>query len=133
MHEWALADSVITAAFDFAKKKKMKKLEEIKIGIGELQQIDKEILRFALNEILKEKRKKIKFVFEIEKSKMKCNNCESIWSFDDIKKGLNEDEVESIHFVPEVALAHLRCPKCKSPDFEIVKGRGISIISIKGE
>jgi hydrogenase nickel incorporation protein HypA/HybF len=50
-----------------------------------------------------------------------------------MKKKLNEDESEAIHFLPEVAFVHTRCPKCKSPDFEITKGRGVTITSIKGE
>ena len=62
-----------------------------------------------------------------------CNNCENHWSYEDLKKAINEDESEAIHFIPEVALVHSRCPKCGSPDFEITKGRGVSILSIKGE
>jgi len=50
-----------------------------------------------------------------------------------MKKKLNEDESEAIHFIPEVAFVHARCPKCGSPDFEIMTGRGVSITSIKGE
>ena len=50
-----------------------------------------------------------------------------------MKKKLNEDESEAIHFIPEVAFVHTRCPKCGSPDFEIQKGRGVSITQIKGE
>jgi len=45
----------------------------------------------------------------------------------------NEDESEAIHFIPEVAFVHARCPKCGSPDFEIMTGRGVSITLIKGE
>jgi hydrogenase nickel incorporation protein HypA/HybF len=50
-----------------------------------------------------------------------------------MQKKLSEDDSESIHFIPEIAFAHFRCPKCGSPDFEIVTGRGVSILSIKGE
>lgn len=133
MHEWALAESVVTAALEAAKKEKLKKITEIKISIGELQQIEHDIFKFALNEILKEKGKKTKITFKTEKSTLKCKNCNYSWSFDDIKKKLSKDEAESIHFIPEVALVHTRCPKCSSPDFEILTGRGVSITSIKGE
>ena len=42
MHEWALAESILTAAMEAAEKEKLKKITEIKIGIGELQQIEQE-------------------------------------------------------------------------------------------
>ncbi|MGF3554899.1 MAG: hypothetical protein ACQXXF_06480 [Thermoplasmatota archaeon] len=64
---------------------------------------------------------------------LKCKNCEKTWNFYDMKKKLSKHESESIHFIPEVALVHSRCPNCKSLDFEILKGRGVIITSIKGE
>ena len=54
MHEWALAESILTAATDAAKKEKLKKITEIKIIIGELQQIEQDIFEFALDSIIKE-------------------------------------------------------------------------------
>ena len=136
MHEWALADSIFTAALEVAEKEKLKKITEIKINIGELQQIEQDIFEFSLNEIIKtqgEKLKGVKIKIETEKSTLKCKNCENTWKFSDMKKKLKEDESEAIHFIPEVAFVHTRCPKCGSPDFEIKTGRGVSITSIKGE
>lgn len=135
MHEWALAESVLTAAIEAAEKEKLKKITEIKIAIGELQQIEKDIFKFALDEITKneEKLKNVKITIKTEKSTLKCKNCENTWNFSDIKKELNKDESEAIHFIPEVAFVHTRCPKCKSPDFEIIAGRGVSITQIKGK
>ena len=136
MHEWALAESILTAAVDEAKKQKLKKIDEIVISIGELQQIEKDIFQFALDEMIKIQDnilKNVKTVIKIEKSTMKCNHCKTEWGFDDIKRKLGEDESEAIHFLPEVAIVHSRCMKCGSPDFEIVAGRGVSITSIKGK
>ena len=53
MHEWALAESILTAAVEAAEKEKLKKITEIKIGMGELQQIEQDIFEFALDEIIK--------------------------------------------------------------------------------
>lgn len=136
MHEWALAESILTAAVEEAEKKYLKKITEIKISIGELQQIEQDIFKFALNEIIKDQKNKLKDVkikIETEKSTLLCKNCRNTWSYDDMKKKLNDDETEAIHFIPEVTFVHTRCPKCKSPDFEITTGRGVSIIQIKGE
>ena len=135
MHEWALAESILIAAIDEAKKQKLKKIKEITISIGELQQIEKDIFNFALDEIIKtqdEILNQVKINITIERSLMECKHCGHKWNFDDIKKKLNEDESEAIHFLPEVAIVHSRCIKCGSPDFDIIEGRGISITSIKG-
>jgi len=136
MHEWALAESVLAAAIESAEKEKLRKITEIKISIGELQQIEKDIFEFALFQLIKDKNNKLKNVkikIEIEKSTLKCKNCDRTWSFDEMKKKLSTVESESIHFIPEVALVHARCPNCGSPDFEILTGRGVTISSIKGE
>jgi len=136
MHEWALAESIIVAAVESAEKEKLETISEIKISIGELQQIENDIFEFALEQIIKTqgaKLKNVKTIIVTEKSKLKCKNCENTWDFCDIKKKLNNDESEAIHFIPEVAFVHTRCPKCGSPDFEILTGRGVSITSIKGE
>jgi len=136
MHEWALAESILTAAVEAAEKEKLKKITEIKIDMGELQQIEQDIFKFALDEIIKsqgDKLKNVKIKIETVKSTLKCKNCDHTWKFSDMKKKLDEDESEAIHFIPEVAFVHTRCPRCGSPDFEITSGRGVSITQIKGE
>ena len=42
-------------------------------------------------------------------------------------------ESESIHFVPELAHAFLRCPDCDGADFEVVAGRGVVLQELEGE
>jgi hydrogenase nickel incorporation protein HypA/HybF len=135
MHEWAMAESILLTAMEEADKRDFKKILDIKVSIGELQQIENDIFSFALNEI-KKQHKKLRgtdITIETEESLFKCKICGNNWGFNDFKEKLNKDESESIHFIPEVAFVHSRCPKCGSPDFEIEKGRGVSIISITGE
>lgn len=136
MHEWALAESILSTALDVAEKENFNTITEINMLLGELQQIEQDIFEFALKEIIHSqdaKLKNVKINIKTEKSTLKCNNCEYTWSFSDVKNKLNEEEAEAIHFIPEVAFVHTRCPKCGSPDFKIAKGRGVSITSIKGE
>ena len=135
MHEWALAESILAAAVEAAEKEKLKAISEIKISIGELQQIEHDIFEFALNEIIKnqdEKLKNVKIIIQTEESTLKCKKCGHVWKFYEMKKKLSDEESEAIHFIPEVTFVHSRCPKCSSPDFEIKSGRGVSITSIKG-
>jgi len=135
MHEWALAEAVIKTAMNAAEKEEIKKITDITVQLGELQQINEEIFQYALDELVdlyKDHFFKVKIKIEIERTQLQCNNCEHTWMFDSMKDSLSEDESEAIHFIPEVAFVHTRCPKCKSPDFKVKKGRGVSLASIKG-
>ena len=61
MHEWALAEAVITAAQQIAEKENMKEVKELTIKIGELQQIEPDILHIALSQLKPANFKETKF------------------------------------------------------------------------
>jgi hydrogenase nickel incorporation protein HypA/HybF len=130
MHEWALAEGVITAADRVAKEQNIIEITEVRVVIGELQQIEHEIILFAFDQLRTERMKKTKFVIETASAKFKCRNCGAEWTFK--TAGLKEEESEAIHFVPEMAHVYVKCPECGSPDFEVVEGRGVWLASIKG-
>ena len=52
MHEWALAESVIKSSIAAAEKEKLKKITEINVRLGALQQIADDIFKFALDELV---------------------------------------------------------------------------------
>jgi hydrogenase nickel incorporation protein HypA/HybF len=130
MHEWALAEAIITAAQQTAEKEKLREIREVTIKVGELQQVEQDILRFALSQLKPATFKNAHFHIKKAKTTLKCRACGNTWLFSKTK--LNEDTAEAIHFVPEVAHAYIKCPKCGSPDFEISKGRGVWLENIKG-
>jgi hydrogenase nickel incorporation protein HypA/HybF len=133
MHEWALAEAVIATAIEESRKEGVKEITEIKLKIGELQQMEIEIFKFALDEIAKahdELLTNVKIEMETEPAIFKCRVCGHEWDFDEA--GLSDDAGDAVHFAPEVAHAYVRCPSCKSPDFEVIQGRGVLIQSIKG-
>lgn len=130
MHEWALAEAVITAASQYAEKEGIKEVKEVEIKVGELQQIELDILEFALSQLKPASFKDAKFRITIEKAELKCRVCGHKWLFNQQK--LDKNTAEAIHFVPEIAHTYIKCPKCGSPDFEILEGRGIWLESIKG-
>ena len=130
MHEWALAEAVITGARQIAEKEKLREIKEVTIKVGELQQVEEDILRFALSQLKPASFKNAEFHIERAKTTLKCRVCGNTWLFS--KNKLDENTAEAIHFVPEVAHAYIKCPICGSPDFEIVEGRGIWLESIKG-
>ena len=130
MHEWALAEAILASAKEIAEKEKLKEIKEVTIKVGELQQVEPDILRFALSQMKTEIFKNAKFRILKAKTTLKCRVCGTTWQFN-LKK-LDKNTAEAIHFVPEVAHTHVKCPKCGSPDFEIVSGRGVWLENIKG-
>ena len=127
---------MISTATKVADEQKIAEITEIKIKLGELQQIEKNTFEFALREIIRSQHpifKKVKIELQVAKAVLRCRACGKDWPFGDIIKRLNSTESEAIHFVPEVVHAYIRCPECGSPDFEIAQGRGVWIDSILGE
>ena len=110
MHEWSLAEAILTSAKQIAEQEKLKEVTEVTIRVGELQQIEPPILRFALTQLKTETFKNAKFHILKAKSQLKCKVCGTLWQFN-IKK-LDKTTAEAIHFVPEVAHTYIRCPKC---------------------
>ena len=48
MHEWALAEAIINAAAEIAEKEGIIEVTQVEIRVGELQQVERDILKFAL-------------------------------------------------------------------------------------
>ena len=51
MHEWALAEAVISTASQLAEKEGLKEITEVKIKVGELQQVELDIFEYALSQL----------------------------------------------------------------------------------
>ena len=130
MHEWALAEAVISAASEAAEKEGFRKVMEVRIRVGELQQIDQDVLMFALSQLKKDELGSADFMLEEAKARMRCRACGHTWVFNE--KELDENIVEAIHFVPEIAHVYVKCSRCGSPDFEVLEGRGVWLVSVKG-
>lgn len=116
------------AVIELARRENAKEIIEIELLMGELQTIDTEILELALNELKKEtiaKNARIKFLKQ--PPKFKCNACEYEWSILNLKDALSGDEIESVHFIPELIHVFIKCPRCSSSDFQIIEGRGITL------
>ena len=131
MHEWALAEGVISTARKFTEENGLTKVTEVVVVIGELQQVEHDVLEFAFEQLKTKLFEDAKFILKAEPAKFKCRNCGNEWTFK--AQGLTEDVSEAIHFVPEMAHVYIKCTECGSPDFEVSEGRGVWLATIKGE
>jgi hydrogenase nickel incorporation protein HypA/HybF len=130
MHEWALAEGVVTTATRFAEENGITEVTEVVVVVGELQQVEHEVLEFAFENLKTPLFKNARFVLESQPARFKCRNCGNEWSF--TSEGMTEDVSEAIHFVPEMAHVYIKCSECGSPDFEVKEGRGVWLATIRG-
>lgn len=130
MHEWALAEGVVSTATKIAEEQELSEVTEVVIVVGELQQVEHDVLEFAFEQLKTPILRNAKFTLESQPAKFKCRNCGHEWDFS--SEGMTEDVSEAIHFVPEMAHVYIKCSSCGSPDFEVTEGRGVWLASIKG-
>jgi len=126
VHEWALAEAIVL----YIENQGIKRGRKLVVKTGALQSIDREVLEYALRELIKEHGLELGEIEIVEEEPLlKCRSCRYEWRLD--PSSMSQDVRESIHFLPESIYAYYRCPRCGSIDFEIVKGRGISEIRVE--
>ena len=133
MHEWALAESVVNTVSKYKVEKNLLKVNKVLVKIGKLQQIELGVFNSALDDISGMKNIEGKFVVEEEDASFKCRICGREWVFEEGTEDLNKDQSEYVHFIPDIIRVYSKCPECGSPDFEVLKGRGVWIEYIEGE
>jgi len=136
MHEWALAEAVVAAAAKTVERERIKEVSVLNVRLGELQRIDREIFEEALKEILRQEKPPLHSArarLEIEKAMFRCRACQREWKLESALRGKDREEAEAIHLLPEMIYVYVRCPGCSSPDFEILRGRGVWLESLERE
>jgi hydrogenase nickel incorporation protein HypA/HybF len=136
MHEMALAEAVVAAALDAAEKNGITKITKIEVRVGELQQIELDAFRFAIQEMIPASEPRIAgavLVVDTDPARCLCRACGRTFGLADVPPPGGHEESEAIHFIPELAHAFLRCPACASPDFEVTGGRGVTVGAIEGD
>jgi hydrogenase nickel incorporation protein HypA/HybF len=110
MHEFSIALNIVDIALKAAKDANAIKVNKVEIDIGMLSGVVIEALEFALESAVKStllEGSQIK-INKIRAAAM-CNNCHKSFEPDDF----------AVH-----------CPVCKSADFDITRGRELSVKSI---
>lgn len=111
MHEYSIAKNLAYIIFDKVNKEKPKKVNKIVIVVGEASGVEKEFLEHSLREhILKNTICEYsELVFEVEKPKIKCNQCKT-----------------------EYTEPVLKCI-CGGDNFDVVSGKDVFVKSIEVE
>jgi hydrogenase nickel incorporation protein HypA/HybF len=136
VHEWALAEAVVAAVRRIAGEEGFSRVTKVTVALGELQQIESDIFETALRELTPHADERLhgaRFHLESEAVLFRCRVCGREWAIAEVTDVLTPDDLEAMHFIPEVAAARIRCPGCSSPDFQVVRGRGVSVLAVTGE
>ena len=136
MHEWALAEGVIRTALEAGRNEGFRSISRITVKIGELQRIEKEVFETALRHVMPPSEPRLagaRVELGIEPARFRCRPCGAEFTLGEIDGPVGPDQLESIHFIPELAHAFMACPRCASPDFEVLEGRGVWIEAVEGE
>ena len=121
MHELSMANSMVEAILDTAKKNDAIKINEAVFEIGELTMLNPEQLKFMLGVMCEgeELTKNAEMIINTVDVEIKCHNCgfEGIGDIDD-----------SDHYAPMIL-----CPECESHRVQVLNGKDITVRSISIE
>jgi hydrogenase nickel incorporation protein HypA/HybF len=134
LHELSIAQSIVYAVLSEAQKKDAKRVTEISVDVGQLMQLDRNALAFALRllmsgPVLKGARVRVR----VRKASFSCRKCNLQWGMAEAQKQLAEvpdtlrvrepDSKElPLHFLPSLYPAFIRCPRCGSSDVSSKEG-----------
>ncbi len=123
MHEFALAQAVVAEVEKIVEKGY--RVEKLRIYLGELQSVDREVFEQYVSMMLREVQENVDVEYVDEEAEFSCRVCGYKWSLSELE--LDEDEREAIHFLPEAVYSYVKCPRCSSRDYAIERGRGVRI------
>lgn len=140
MHEWSIAEGIISAVLEEADGRRVK---EVEIRVGELRDLDLEALEMAASSLAKgTPAEGARFRFIESRASFRCLRCGESWRMEKAlemvremlaEEGyvLEEDELEPpIHFIPTLIMGLQRCPKCGGMDIEIEAGHEVELVKI---
>ena len=139
MHELSIAQSIVDFASSETERQNAKKVTELNVDVGELMQIDAEVLLNALKMLTTDMRMKdCKVRLRVVSASFSCRRCSSRWGMAEAKRQLGTlppdlkvEEPESdelpLHFFPYLYPAFIHCPRCGSSDVAVTEGEDVQI------
>jgi hydrogenase nickel insertion protein HypA len=142
LHELSIAQSIVEFALYEADKNRAERVAELDVEVGEIMQVDSEVLKKALAALMAGPRLTGAHVrVRLEPAHFLCRRCGSEWDMADTKEQLSQvpdslliREPDSnelpLHFLPDLYAAFIRCPTCGSSDFSAVRGDDIRVMRV---
>ncbi len=139
MHEYGIAQSIADYMLAEAHRRKAEGVSEVRVEVAELTMVDTKVLSHALRLLMKgEVLAGCRVKVAKARSSFVCRKCSSRWTMAEAAKQIGAipealkvrepDSTEApMHFIPSLAPAFVRCPKCGSADVEIEGGENVRI------
>lgn len=139
MHELSVAQSIAEFTLSESDRLHAKKVRELHVYVGELMQVDKNVLIRALEALMTDARlKDCRLHVQVVPASFTCRRCSSTWGMKEAEEQLgvvpqellveepDSDELP-LHFLPYLFPAFIHCPKCGSSDISAVEGEDVRI------
>ena len=140
MHEWSIAGAVVSSLIDFARREGVKKILEVEVAYGEVMDLDRDILAEAIRVLSRgSPLEGASILLREEEAKFRCNSCGAEWGMEEALSSISSEigvleepgGIESpLHFLPDLAPALIKCPRCGSRDFELSSGKGVRVLRV---
>ncbi len=139
MHELSIARNVVEYALSEAASSGSKRVEEVQVEVGELTQVEPDVLSRSLSMLMTgPKLQGCRVVVTTARATFECRSCSSRWGLAEVRRELDEvpdelrvQEPESrelpLHFLPQLYSAFIHCPRCGSADISALGGEDIRI------
>jgi hydrogenase nickel incorporation protein HypA/HybF len=135
MHEFALAEAIIATALEAARKQGYARVTRLIVRIGELQRIREGDFESALIDAVPPAEagfSSAEISCVTEPALFRCRDCDRRYGLSDSAAPGRSSEFHPHELTPEVLRTFLRCPACRSPEFQVLQGRGVMIDSLEG-
>lgn len=142
MHELGIAQSIVDSVSDEAKKATAKRVISMDIEVGELTQVEVDVLSNALKLLMKGPALEgTKVHVRLAEASFTCRRCGQEWGMEEAKRQLSAvpdnlrirepDSVElPLHFLPYLYPSFVNCPSCGSSDISATRGEEIRIVRV---
>ena len=139
MHELSIAQNIVDFALSEADKNNAMAVSEVFIDVGELMQVEVDVLEKALGLLMAGPRLAGCSVhMQVEAASFQCRRCDASWGMEEARRQLERtpdslrvkepDSIElPLHFLPSLYSAFLHCPKCGSVDIVASAGEDIRL------
>ena len=139
MHELSIAQSIVDAVLSEAQRSGARNVTEVSVDVGQLMQLDRNALAFAIRTlmtgpVLKGARVHVR----LKKASFSCKRCNQVWGMAEAQKQLRripdalrisepDGKELPLHFLPYLYPAFIRCPRCGSSDISSREGEEIQL------
>lgn len=134
MHELGIAQTIVDTVLSEVEKSDAKKVTQISVDVGQLMQLDRNALAFALRVLMNGPvLQGARITVRVKRASFACRKCSQVWGMAEAQKQLAKipgtlrvREPDSrelpLHFLPFLYPAFLSCPKCGSADISSKEG-----------